>query len=425
MVTAYNKRDCDIFLSHAHKDRAFVSEVDRWLTDKAGFKVWYDARELGGGALLATDLQQAIERCRGILLMASAEALARGWVKAEYNSAMDERANDPAFRVVALRLANAQVNELMKGTTWIDVPEQRLEVATALAIVRAFYPGEKLPNPATARDIFISSSWRGEDGASAHAVCRELHEEGFRLIGDARDQQGFGKGNRVQRIIESCGAYVGIIPFRDSESRASAVDGPYKYFLQEADYAAQIGLPSVIVADPRVKREDGPDTGWLRLETGATDCTPAVKSECRRLDDRWQPAKRPQFVFCAMDLESDAARPQGPIRHLIERITGMPTFVGSEINDVPLEAAIMNKVCQAFLVLADISGNSVNPCVEAGMGLAAGTNVELISQGTRRSPPFMLRPAGQLEAYEHDLDRIGIVHKIARRYRRRILNPEL
>jgi hypothetical protein len=92
MSLPVNKRDFDIFLSHAHKDATLISEIDHWLTDKAGFDVWYDARELSGGALLATDLQNAIERCRGILLLASQESLQHGWVKAEYNSAMDERA---------------------------------------------------------------------------------------------------------------------------------------------------------------------------------------------------------------------------------------------------------------------------------------------------------------------------------------------
>jgi len=94
MPSPLNRRDFDIFLSHAHSDETFVSELDQWLTEKVGFSVWYDARELSGGALLATDLQQAIERCRGVLLLASEESLSRGWVKAEYNSAMDERANE-------------------------------------------------------------------------------------------------------------------------------------------------------------------------------------------------------------------------------------------------------------------------------------------------------------------------------------------
>jgi hypothetical protein len=56
MALPIQKRDFDLFLSHAHTDAAFVSKLDRWLTN-AGLRVWCDARELAGGALLATDLQ--------------------------------------------------------------------------------------------------------------------------------------------------------------------------------------------------------------------------------------------------------------------------------------------------------------------------------------------------------------------------------
>ena len=119
MSLPLNKRDFDLFLSHAHKDHDLVVSLYNWLVGKAGVKVWYDALELAGGALLATDIQRAIERCRGILLLASGESLNQGWVKNEYNSAMDERANHDAFRIVALRISNANVETLMRGTTWI------------------------------------------------------------------------------------------------------------------------------------------------------------------------------------------------------------------------------------------------------------------------------------------------------------------
>src|SRR5262245_43196193 len=330
MTLPIQRRDFDVFLSHAHKDASFVSQLDRWFTN-AGLPVWYVARKLAGGALLATDLQAAIERCRGILLVASGESLARGWVKAEYNSAMDERANQDAFRIVALRLPEANVKELLKGTTWIDLPGPSLAQDSALAIIGAFYPGEKRPNPATARDVFISCSWQPDDSESARTVCRALVEQGFRLIGDARDQKGFGKGQRVQRIIASCGAFVGILPFREVES-ASAADGPYKYFVREMDIAARLELPAVIVADPRIRRADGSDTGGLRMETAVTECPGRVSVNLSGLWEQWRAPPVPQFVFCAMDLDSDLARPGGPIRHLIERITGMATIVGSEIH---------------------------------------------------------------------------------------------
>jgi hypothetical protein len=117
-----NKRDYDIFLSYAHSERKFVERLYQWLRQSAGFEVWWDDRELSAGALLATDLQKAIERCRGVLLVASDESLTRGWVQAEYNAAMDERANHNGFRMVALRMGNADAEQLMRGISWIDVP---------------------------------------------------------------------------------------------------------------------------------------------------------------------------------------------------------------------------------------------------------------------------------------------------------------
>jgi len=422
MPLPIQRRDFDVFLSHAHKDAAFVSQLDRWLTS-AGLRVWYDARELAGGALLASDLQAAIGRCRGILVVASEESLARGWVKAEYNSAIDERANQDAFRVVALRFPNANVEELLKGTSWIDLPGPNLDADSALAIVGAFYPGEKRPSPATARDIFISCSWQPDDSESARAVCRALVKEGFRLIGDARDQKGFGQGERVERIIGSCGALVGILPFREVES-ASANERPYKYFIQEMDEAARLGLPTVIVADPRVRRVDGSDAGWVRMETAAKECPPAVSVSLKGLWEQWRDPPAPQYVFCATDLDSDLARASGSMRHLIERITGMSTVVGSEIHEDNLQSAIVKKVCDAFVVLADITDDNLNTCIEAGMGLAARTNVELVARGKPRRPPFMLRSL-QMPTYEDNVERVAVLHRVLRPYRRRVINAEL
>lgn len=424
MSLPLNKRDFDVFISHAHRDQAFVGQLDRWLTEKVGFKVWYDARELGGGSLLATDLQGAIERCRGILLIASEEALASGWVKAEYNCAMDERANREGFRVVALRVAKANPKDLMRGTTWIDLEAPQLDAAAALAILRAFYPGEKLPNPSSARDVYVSCSWQAADNQSARAVCRALAEQGFRLIGDAKDQEGFGRGNRVERIIASCGAFVGIVPFRGvSEARADA--DPYKYFMREADYAARSGLASVIVADPRIKRADGPDDDWVRMETSATECSALLEEKLSALWDRWLFPPEPQYIFYAVDLESPTAAPGSPVRHMIERITGMPVIVGNEIQGEALHLAIAQKICGAFVVLADISDDNVNACIEAGMGLAAGTNVRLVGRGKPRNPPFMLRAAGQFATYVDEVERVGVLHKCLRPFRRRLINVEL
>jgi hypothetical protein len=230
-------------------------------------------------------------------------------------------------------------------------------------------------------------------------------------------------GQRVERIIASCGAFVGILPFREVES-ACAAEKPYNYFLREMDVAARLDLPTVIVADPRIRRVDGSDAGWLPMETAATQCPTSVSVNLGGLWERWREPPNPQYVFCAMDLDSDLAQAAGPIRHLIERITGMATIVGSEIHEDNLQSAIVKKVCDAFVVFADITDDNLNTCIEAGMGLAVHTNVELVARGKPRRPPFMLR-ALQMPTYEDDIERLAVFHRILRPYRRRVINAEL
>src|ERR1017187_2494942 len=91
----------------------------------------------------------------------------------------------------------------------------------------------------------------------------------------AKDQKGF-KGSRVQNIIESCGAFVGMIPNRHSIS-AFASENPYKYFLTELDFATKADLPTLAIADPRVRRSDGEDCNWIRMEPESSE-SPAGKA---------------------------------------------------------------------------------------------------------------------------------------------------
>ncbi len=424
MDQSVHKREFDIFLSHAHRDKELVDKLDKWLTVWAGLKVWYDGRELSGGAMIATDLQNAISRCRGMLIIASDTSVQKNWVKAEYNAAMDEQSSYSDFRVVALRVDNANVDGLlMGGQSWIDISSDELKMEEALAIIKAFYPGEKRPNPGSSKDVYVSCSWRRNDSMSANAVMKTMVDVGFRLIGDSEDQDGFGDGDRVERIIESCGAFVGILPYRGQEE-AKSKEKPYKYFLKEIDYAMSLDMPVLIIADPRIKRIDGDDNKWLRMETEADTCSPEIINAIEDLYDDWEKPIKPQFVFLATDLSNPIASPVNPIRNLIERVTGMQTKIGTDITTTPIQDSIISAIRDSFLLIADISENNLDTCIEAGMGLSAKTNVAIITQGESRRPPFMLRSL-QLPNYFTEVERLGLIHKIIWPYRRRVINSEI
>jgi hypothetical protein len=368
-----------------------------------------------------------------VLVVGSSEAITRGYVEDEVNIAQDERALSRDFRLIPLRLAGADVGRVVRGISWIDLPSPALTESVAAAILRAFHPGDHRPDPQTSRDVYVSMSWRASDNASALAVCRRLSAAGFRLIGDAKDQKGFrsdpGTSDRLCSIVQSCGAFVGVIPYRGTDSASTAKENPYHPFLRELDLAAEAELPTLVVADPRVHHADGDDHGWLPMEAQADACPAAVETAIEDLWSDWKRPSKPHYVFFAVDLEAPFARRNSELRELIERITGMSTVVGNEIHEQPLHEAIMRKVKEAFLVIADITGGTeetfnLNVCIEAGMALAAEKNLELLAAGRSRRPPFTLGDT-QLPTYRDTLELFGVVHRIIRPYRRRIINPEL
>lgn len=429
MSTTVHRRPFDAFLSHAHVDKAFVDSLYDWLGRLAGLNIWYDAKQMTGGQAIGSALQSAIEQCRGVLLIASAEAITRGWVKAEIDIARVEQAASADFRIVPIRIGNADVASFFKGQSWIDVPDGKLTREIAASILASFYPNEKSPDPRTSRDVYFSGSWQPADNASALAVARTLASAGFRLIGDAKDQKGF-RNNRIQSIIESCGAFVGVIPYRGSDT-ATAADRPYKYFLTEIDLALTADLPTVIVADPRIRRTDGDDSTWLRMPTDAAQCPAEVEHALTGLWDQWTAPVHPHEIFLAMDLDLSASHRDSDIRLLIERVTGMRTLVGNEIREADIQTGILQAIRRAFLVMADLTGPAadtsfnVDVCIEAGMSLAAESHLCLLARGKPRSPPFMLRRAGQLTTYADDVEQLAVIHNIVRDYRRRIINAEL
>lgn len=424
MALKLNERDFDLFLSHAHADHEFVSSLRRWLEAKAGLEVWYDDHDFDAGSWLVTGLLDGIARCRGCLLIATEDASKSKYVLAEYNAAMHQLIEFPGFRLVALRVGNAAIEPSMRNLTWIDISKAELDVKSAYKILRALYP-DIAADPAKARDIYISCTWHKDDGTSARTVSNDLvKEHNFRLIGDARDQKAFDPEVRMERIMSSCGAFVAIIPFRDKTETATAADGPYQYMLQEIDRARSLELPSVIIADPRVRRTDAPDSNWLRMETNAKECPPEVKEALSRLDERWSKPRRPHYVFCALDLDKDEESYE-PLLRVIERVTGMEAVI--KVDDTPVHECLARKLKEAVLVVADITDNNVNRCVEAGIAHAAGVKVELVAQGERRKVPFMLRAmTPHLDrTYKDDVEQIGVFHRIVRPYRRRVINAEL
>ena len=430
MTLPVHRRPYAVFLSHAHADSAFVNSLYTWLYDIAGIDVWLDSRQLDGGTSIRGGLTTGIEHCRGMLILGTGEALEKGWVEFEVDVAMDERARSRGdFRVIPLRIGGAPVDRLVRGLSWIDIPAPRLDMSSAAAILRALYPCDRNKDPRTSRDVYVSASWRSEDNASAIAVCRQLQGQGLRLIGDSMDQKGF-RTDRIKTIVASCGAFVGVIPFRNGEVDAFTDRGAYKHFLREIELARSADLPIVVVADDRVHLDDaalGICIYPMRLD--AAHCSPEIVAALARLAQDWRKPRTSQYIFFSLALDQPHALLTHPVREVMERVTGMTTITGQEVRTAPVGQAIMEALTHSHFLVADLSDPGGAPfnldvSIEVGMARAAGVCYEVFAKGPQRRPPFMLgRP--QLQAYADDLELLGKVHRVVREYRRRLIDAEL
>ena len=76
------------------------------------------------------------------------------------------------------------------------------------------------------------------------------------------------------------------------------------------------------------------------------------------------------------------------------------------------------------MVIADISEGNLNTCIEAGIALGTKRQLRLVAREPRDRKPYMLSNH-QIFPYANDVELLGIIHRIAFPYRRRVLNSEL
>jgi hypothetical protein len=152
----------------------------------------------------------------------------------------------------------------------------------------------------------------------------------------------------------------------------------------------------------------------------------ALKSSIEKLREEWMKPSEPHYVFFATDFHNENKKRNRLIKDHIQRITSMECIIGDNIKGVSLHQKIIDKISHAFMMIADISEGNINTLIEAGVARGAGLkeNLNLIARGPRRDPPFMFSDK-QVIYFSDDLELIGVIHGIAYKYRRRVLNYEL
>lgn len=88
------------------------------------------------------------------------------------------------------------------------------------------------------------------------------------------------------------------------------------------------------------------------------------------------------------------------------------------------QQVITDRITHAVMMIADISEENLNTCIEASIARGAGQRFHLVACEPRRRPPFIFRDQ-QVWYYANDIELLALIHRIAYPYRRRVVNWEL
>jgi TIR domain len=404
------KRPFHAFLSHAHVDKKTVDNLYHFLFDVANIPVWYDAVDLPAGATIADSLFQAIENSRAMIIFLSHQSVTRGWVQQEYRAAINHQTRYPDFRVIPLRLDDVEPPDFLQNYSNFLIGPDELDSKAAAHILKALYqPARAAVNPTQGRHTYLSRSWHSADFDLVARVSAALSRAGLRLVGDAADQPSWVE-QRVGRILDSCGAFVAVLPYRPTSSQTTS-----NYILREWNLAVDHGLPCLVIPHPNVNlpKEMAERPGLV----APTDNAQLLLDYAVNISEEWRTPRHEPYVFYATDFGPEGKELRTLVKESIEAVTGLACRIGEYVEGSPVQGEILRMVTDASVLLADISGGSPNVYIEIGAARGASVPVALLRRGLPGRPEFMLRDQ-QVYDYATDAESVARAIRVSYPYRR-------
>jgi hypothetical protein len=410
------KRPFHAFLSHAHVDREHADRLVGWLRDVVDAPVWYDAVNLPPGATEAAALPEAIERSRSLILLLCKESVRRGWVQQEFNLAINHQTRYPEFRIIPVRLDDVEPPGFLQNYSNIPLGADGPDLESAAGILKGLYQPAATFDATNGRNVYFGRGWQVSDVPLAEVVMLALANAGLQLIGDCEDQPSWVEA-RVGGVIETCGAFAAVLPYRANRPQRTS-----RYVLREWELAQARGLPCLVVADPRV--ELAPEVrrrgGLVTLPGPEAADSGTLTGLAETLRDDWRVPARSPYVFYATDFDPQRMQLRRTARELMEAVTVLPCVLGEFVRGDAVQREILRAVCGAALVLADISGDDPNVYIQLGAAVAGDVPIALFRQDAPGAPPFLLDDQ-QVWDYATPADLLGRVTRTAYPYRRTLL----
>ena len=390
----------NVFISHSSKDKK-VSDQLYSLMIKAGLTVWYDENNMLPNTSLTSDLPRYISNSEVLLVILSKNSCESRWVEDEYNFAKDLLYKQE-LKIIPVVIDDCKLPGFYNNYMWIDCREG-LDCVSFFKILSAIY-GES-DNIREIKDIYVSYSWRMEERSVVDAVFTRLIRSHYRLIGDASDHYTYDDGRRIRKIMNTCGAFVGILPFREATNTS-------RYILDELQQAIACGLPGLIIADSRVQGLE--DIPYPVFKYDNPD-------EIKDIMINLTPIKpKNTHVFYATPMGIEKSTINSMIRNMSGVITATRCVLGEDINLGNLQQQIIDRIRSSYVMIADITDERFNTCIEAGIARGAGVDLFLVAKNKRHTPPFMFRDMNVLY-YNDECELLAIIHRVLRPYRRKVL----
>lgn len=418
------KKTYDLFLSHSSVDKEFTDKL-HGLLELSGFHVWYDEKRLTGNTQILTGLPKCIDDSEAFIVVLSQSSCKSSWVQDEYGYARGLMDKGELKTIIPIVIDDCEIPGFYNNYKWVDCTDG-LTPKSFFEILAALYGSSE--NMREEKDVYVSYSWRKGEQDLVNAVFRQLKRKRYRIIGDASDHSGYDDDDRIRRIMGTCGAYVGILPFRD-ESNTSP------YILNEIQKAQECNLPGILIADSRVENLEDFAYPLLRIDMANEIDETVLLNHVNLLK-----VERPKtpHVFFATNLDRGRQTINEYVRNLSGVVTATRCILGEDINKGSLQQQIIDRIRNAYVMIADITGDDqcincesegkvskdkifrFNTCIEAGIARGANTDLFIIAKEPRKAPPFMFRDI-EVRHYSDDCTLLAIVHKILRDYRRKVL----
>lgn len=414
----------DIFLSHSSLDVEFTNKL-HGLLELAGFNVWYDEKKLISNTHILSNLPNYIDNSESFIVILSKNSCNSMWVQDEFSYARELQNKQDLNAIIPVVIDDCKLPGFFNNYKWIDCKDG-LTPKSFFSILAAFYGSSE--NMREEKDIYVSYSWRKEDQFMVDAVFRQLKRKQYRIIGDASNNSVYDEDDRIRRIMKTCGAYVGILPYRGENNTS-------RYIVDEIYKAQELELPGILFSDNRVENIDDFTYPLLKIDHIENIDDKLLLNHVNKLV-----VKRPQtpHVFFATNLDKRRQFINELIRNLAGVVTATRCILGEDINKGSLQQQIIKRIQSAYVMIADITGDGqcvnchvegkiskdrifrFNTCIEAGIARGADTDLFVMAKEPRQAPPFMFRDI-EVRYYADDCSLLAIVHKILRGYRRSVL----